>query len=174
MPVAPRGWLFFGLRPGRRAHPIQGHNPVPPMGLGSGMAPRLDADSGEWSPGRSSVRAGTPAPILPSCGGWANTLTTGRAVLVSTPRVPVHTGTHGKTPAMADRILLTVQEDASQLTVRYSPHLCTAGSGTARRATRVPQQGVSNGHLRSPVTTAGRRSRPGPEQPYRVPKLIIK
>jgi hypothetical protein len=43
-----------------------------------------------------------------------------------------------------------------------------------RRATCVPQEGVSNGHLGALLTTAGRRSRPGPGRGYRVPKLSIK
>jgi hypothetical protein len=48
----------------------------------------------------------------------------------------------------------------------------TAGIlGTVRRATPVPQEGVSNGQLESSMSTSGRRSRPGPGQHYRVPKL---
>jgi hypothetical protein len=42
-----------------------------------------------------------------------------------------------------------------------------------RRATRVPQEGVSNGQLRSPLTTAERRSRARPGHHCRVPKLMI-
>src|SRR5947209_6724836 len=50
----------------------------------------------------------------------------------------------------------------------------TGTPDTARRATRLPQEAVSNGQLGSPVTTAGRRSRLGPGQRYRVPKLSFK
>jgi hypothetical protein len=42
------------------------------------------------------------------------------------------------------------------------------------RAIRVPQRRVNHGHLRPPMTTASRRSRPRPGHPYRVPKLSTK
>lgn len=49
--------------------------------------------------------------------------------MVCVPRMPVHAGTHGTT-AMADRILLTVHQSASQLTLRYYLHLCKGGDRT--------------------------------------------
>jgi hypothetical protein len=48
------------------------------------------------------------------------------------------------------------------------------GVGAVRRATCVPQEGVSNGQLGLLLTTADRWSRPGPGRHCRVPKLSIK
>ena len=94
-----------------------------------------------------------------------------RAILIRAPHVPVRTLTHGETPALAGRISLTVHVNTSLPTPCYRPHLCTAGQNPVRRATRVPQEGVSNGQLGSHLTTVDRRSRPGPGQCYRLPKL---
>jgi hypothetical protein len=80
---------------------------------------------------------------------------------VDTP-VPTGTDDNGEPPASTDRISLTLDENASQFTECYGPDLCTAGVDAVRRATRVPQEGVSDGQRGSLLTTAGRRlSRPG-------------
>jgi hypothetical protein len=68
-------------------------------------------------------------------------------ILVRAPRVPVPTGTHGESPAMAGRTSLTAHENTSLLTKGYSPDLCTAvlrasltepdRSGSAPRSDRL-------------------------------------
>jgi hypothetical protein len=54
-------------------------------------------------------------------------------ILVRAPRVPVPTGTHGESPALADRISLTVHRNTSLLTPRDSPLLCKTGVSVASR-----------------------------------------
>jgi hypothetical protein len=44
----------------------------------------------------------------------ANILTAARAILIRTPPLPVHTGTHGKPLVAADRISLIVNVNASE------------------------------------------------------------
>lgn len=51
--------------------------------------------------------------------------------------------------------------------------LCTAGSGTVRRATRVPLKEANNGHLVSPVTDHGRPLvKAGTRYRHGIPKLL--
>jgi hypothetical protein len=57
---------------------------------------------------------------------------------------------------MTDRISRTMHQNVSQLTQRYGPLLCKAGSGTVCRATRVPHDGVSAATL-SATTWTGRQ-----------------
>jgi hypothetical protein len=45
---------------------------------------------------------------------------------IRTPCVPIPTGTHGESPALADKNSLIVHGNASQLTSRDSPRLCKA------------------------------------------------
>jgi len=71
-------------------------------------------------------------------------------IMVCAPRVPVHTGTHGEPPAMADRISLFVHLNDSLLTPCHCPHLCTAGvrhgAPCHTRATRRGSATVNWGH----------------------------
>jgi hypothetical protein len=57
-------------------------------------------------------------------------------ILARAPRLPVLTGTHGESPAMAGRILLTVHGNTSQLTSCDSPLLCKAVLGSLRACTQ--------------------------------------
>ena len=62
----------------------------------------------------------------------------GRGDFSSCPLRAVHTGTHGRPPALADRIPLSVHMRASLLTRRYGPLLCTAALGSSDRARTAP------------------------------------
>jgi hypothetical protein len=79
---------------------------------------------------------------------------TTESILVRAPRVPVPMGPHGESLMVTARNSPTVHDNASQLTPRYRLHLCAAGSGTVRRATRVPQDRGS-----ATVTWGGRSLR---------------
>src|ERR1700712_3494297 len=72
-------------------------------------------------------------------------------------------GTHGEPPTMADKILQTTRQHSSQLTQRYDPLLCKAGSGTVppyhSRATKGSQRRSTG--VAPDLTEVGRRSRPG-------------
>lgn len=71
-------------------------------------------------------------------------------------------GTHGEPPTMTDKILQTTRQHSSQLTQRYDPLLCTAGSGTVpchSRATKGSQRRSTG--VTPDLTEVGRRSRPG-------------
>ena len=50
-------------------------------------------------------------------------------------------GTHGEPPTRADKILQTTRQHSSQLTQRYDPLLCTAGSGTVPCHSRATKGG---------------------------------
>jgi hypothetical protein len=56
--------------------------------------------------------------------------------------------TQGRTAITGDdgQNLADTAPNASLFTQRYSLHRCTADSGPVRRATRVPQEAVSNGN----------------------------
>jgi hypothetical protein len=51
----------------------------------------------------------------------------GGVILIRAPCVPVRTGTHGEPPTTTVIISLIMHENASLLTLRYGPRLCTAG-----------------------------------------------
>ncbi len=56
---------------------------------------------------------------------------------------------------------ITISHWQCMLNFDTAAHASRGVSQTRRRATRVPQAGVSNGQPGSPLTTTGRRSRPG-------------
>jgi len=93
-------------------------------------------------------------------------------ILPRAPRVPVPTGLTGNHgPQRSDSHSPCARTlPCSRTVIGHS--FARRGSDTVRRATRVPQGGVSNGQLGSPLTTTRRRSRPGPGHHCRVRKLL--
>jgi hypothetical protein len=72
---------------------------------------------------------------------------------------------------MTDTGSLILRGNVSRLTPRDSPLLCTAGVGPSASCHTRAQQGVNNGQLGLPVSTARRSSGAGPGQSDRLPKL---
>jgi hypothetical protein len=70
-------------------------------------------------------------------------------ILIRAPRVPVPTGTHGESQAMAGRLSLTAHENKSQLTDCYGPDLCKAVLLCVRRGVNGTGSRPRLGRLRT-------------------------
>jgi hypothetical protein len=91
----------------RRSRPGAGVHVVQPLGAPHGPLPLARSKQGRRRDGR-------PTPSCPAAAAHLVRL----VILACAPRVPVPTGTHGESPALADRSSLPVHGNTSLLTPR--------------------------------------------------------
>ncbi len=104
-----------------------------------------------WPTGPGPLRdkladaTGYPLPALPSCGG-PTPRQRAATILDRAPRMPVHTGTHGEPPAMADRISRTVHLNASPAHAALQSAPLHGGTPTPQSADRHCLSGAQPKH----------------------------
>jgi hypothetical protein len=147
-PGWPRAGLEGGGSPAARVSRHVGSEGVADQGQGSMSFSRrvLHMDPCPWpAPSKAADATGYPLPHVLRQRHTSLRL----VILVHAPRVPVPTGTHGESPALADRSSLTVHGNTSLLTPRGSPDLC--------KAVLPPLSGAKSASAAQPKQTCRRR-----------------